>query len=46
MKGQERIKLKRGIGEPIIARKVASMTNSVKQQNQKMNKAKGKEQST
>jgi hypothetical protein len=45
MRGQERIKLKKGIDKTLRTRKVASMINSVKQQNLKMSKAKSKEQS-
>jgi superfamily I DNA/RNA helicase len=33
--GQERIKLRQGNDEPITARKVASLINSIKQQNLK-----------
>jgi hypothetical protein len=46
MTGWERMKLKKGIQQPIKARKVSSMINSVKQQNLKMNNAKNKKQST
>jgi hypothetical protein len=46
MKGQERIKLTREIDEPMKARKVSRMINSVNQQNLKMNSAKSKEQPT
>jgi hypothetical protein len=42
MKGQERKTLKRGPNEPMIARKVTSIINSVNQQNLKMNNAKRK----
>jgi hypothetical protein len=43
MRSQERIKLERGIDELMRARKVASMTNSVNQQNPKMNNNKSKD---
>jgi hypothetical protein len=46
MRGQERIKLKMGIDEPMRGRKVSSMINSVNQQNLEMNHAKSKELST
>jgi hypothetical protein len=39
----EKIKLKGGIEEPIRAKKVASMINSVNQQNPKLNNVKSKE---
>jgi hypothetical protein len=46
MRGQERIKLKRGTNEPTRARKVVTMVNPVNQENLKLNKAKSKQQST
>jgi hypothetical protein len=39
------MKLKKGVNEPIRARKVSSITNLVNQQNLKMNNAKSKEKS-
>jgi hypothetical protein len=46
MKGQERIKFRSRNDEPMRTRKVASMKNSVNQQNLNMIIAKSKEQST
>jgi hypothetical protein len=45
MRGQERIKLRRETDKPIRARNVASMINTVNQQNLKLNNANSKGQS-